>query len=250
MIYFDNSSLKLEVLKLLDSDVDQELASKTLNKYWNGLLPFVIESHEPFTSYTLCDQIDFGQFDEALSEIKSIPPPLLLYLQRCCLDLATDVDSLSTVHRLLGENNQLATYVIEHNDHVETPLVRAIARNSTKIAETLILAGINVNQGDTESPLTLASSQGNLKLVQLLLSAGADVNYKRSGCVKTPLIRACQNGHLQVVKTLIRSGADVRLTDYYYHYPLEFAIQSGNLDIVQEIKNAISLIPSNNSQSH
>ncbi|KAH9083695.1 hypothetical protein EDB83DRAFT_2669650 [Lactarius deliciosus] len=90
----------------------------------------------------------------------------------------------------------------------DTPLYRASAPGSLKVAQVLIKHGANVNALHTPGsrPLHVASFAGRLEILRLLVAGGADVNAQEGDW--TPIHWASYQGHLEVVRFLLENGAD------------------------------------------
>jgi ankyrin repeat protein len=90
-----------------------------------------------------------------------------------------------------------------------TPLYIASDRGNLEIVNSLIKAGVNVNQATDEgvTPLCIAAKLDRLEIVKSLITAGANVNQATNEGI-TPLFIASQNNSLEVVKELLNAGAN------------------------------------------
>jgi ankyrin repeat protein len=88
-----------------------------------------------------------------------------------------------------------------------TPLVAALSKGHTAVAESLVAAGGTATGLEGVHQLNMALCRGNEAAVDILLKAKADVNAKaKTGF--TPLKSALNARHLHLVEKLIAAGAD------------------------------------------
>jgi len=90
--------------------------------------------------------------------------------------------------------------------------------------------------------LAIAASRTDeaaLDVVKALVELGADVNY-HGGRMNYPLMFAVQSGQPEVVKYLLEQGANYRVTDPYGVKVVDFARQSGNEEVIDLIETAIN----------
>ena len=92
-----------------------------------------------------------------------------------------------------------------------------------------------INNLDEEgfSLLHWNAKEGIAEIVQKLIHKGADVEIKDKENGSTPLLWACQNGHLNVVKILLQNNANLFATSDCGHTALHFAVQSGEVELVE-----------------
>lgn len=77
-----------------------------------------------------------------------------------------------------------------------------------------------------------------LAMTQALVQMGADVNYGGSNH-NYPIMFAVQSGNADVVRYLLANGANYRKSDAYGVRVVDFARQSGNKEIIRMIEDAI-----------
>ena len=140
----------------------------------------------------------------------------------------------------------------------QSPATKAIARTflpaaldshslDCPLVSTLLDTGINPNSCVDERrrrPLQLAIARQSMETTQLLLDRGADVNlhfvtYARDLDPKTPLEAAVQTGRLDLVQTLLLAGAHVNDPEPRERASaLCVASQTGHLQLVQLLLDA------------
>ena len=92
-----------------------------------------------------------------------------------------------------------------------------------------------INNFDEEgfSLLHWNAKEGNAEIVQKLIHKGADIEIKDKENGSTPLLWAFQNGHTNVVKILLQNNANAFATSYSGKTALHFAVQSGEVELVE-----------------
>lgn len=139
--------------------------------------------------------------------------PLHVACNDCC--------GLETIDLLLksGANVNLAT-----EDKCVTPLHIAASCGLTKVAQTLIDAGANVNNviRGKNSPLHAAALFDKFEIAALLIKNGADVNCRGERGF-TPLHRCAFQGSYYVCELLLSAGADVNIVDESGKSPLWYS---------------------------
>ncbi len=87
----------------------------------------------------------------------------------------------------------------------------AASEGQTKVCQTLVELGIDVNATDSDANVVAmdeAATEGHLDTVRWLLDQGACVD-GLSSSVATPLMGAAIEGHLEVTRMLLDAGAEV-----------------------------------------
>ena len=126
-----------------------------------------------------------------------------------------------------------------------TPLHYAAGRGDVEVVQYLLDAGANMNARDQlgRTPLHKASGAegfSNAEVAQILVDAGADVDAADDGGW-TPLrlaVREAPFGNPQAVQVLINAGADPHIEDRWGETALSEAINQGNQEILEILKNA------------
>ncbi|KAL0631582.1 hypothetical protein Q9L58_009553 [Maublancomyces gigas] len=116
-----------------------------------------------------------------------------------------------------------------------TVLQHAAAARNLMVVETIIEAGVNINDPasiDGNSALPGAAFGGHLEVVEVLLKAGADVNATVGG-YDTALQAAAGNGHKGVIELLLKAGADVNASANGTLTPLQNASRWGHEVVVE-----------------
>jgi ankyrin repeat protein len=123
-----------------------------------------------------------------------------------------------------------------------TALHFAAERGDAMLAETLIVAGANVEAGTRigrYTPLHVASRGGHLEVVEALLRAHADPNAATTNSGATPLHLAAGSGNPDVVRALIRAGADANARETTWgQTPLIFAASRGHAEVIRALVEA------------
>jgi ankyrin repeat protein len=125
--------------------------------------------------------------------------------------------------------------VNEIDDGGMTPLLRAVSRKHTKVAEFLVENGADVNTGDKGGyvPLVYALWNTDSDMVRLLLDKGADPNAKdtspRYG--HTPLHWAIMMDSKESTELVLSAEADVNAKSKAGETPLDFAAYGSSLAI-------------------
>jgi len=92
------------------------------------------------------------------------------------------------------------------NNRNSTALHCAVYSNKADVVDMLLTAGMKPDANEVNL-LMAAINHGNKEIVQSLIKAGMNVN-ERSDTDKTPLIRAVDKGHAPIVRALLNAGAD------------------------------------------
>ncbi|MBA2655012.1 MAG: ankyrin repeat domain-containing protein [Gammaproteobacteria bacterium] len=130
----------------------------------------------------------------------------------------------------------------------DSPLYYAIKHSADKSIQSLIAAGINVNDQfyhkelRTDAvPFYYACTLGNSEIIKQLINTGADVNIPLilTGPVKQfPLSGAAFYGHSETVAILIDHNADVNADDNMGYRPVHYALNKGHYQIVSQLMAA------------
>lgn len=154
-----------------------------------------------------------------------------------------------------------------------TPLITAAFFNKAPLMKTLIDAGANVNQADKMgvTPIMQAAVRGSMDAIEVLLNAGVDINktfkwYDAKAQVDmkdyTLLAMAASENNLELLNYLISRGAKCTVATHgtglfpIYEfgkrtgtclglvtnkYPINYAIETGNIDLVKAIVEGCNL---------
>ena len=134
---------------------------------------------------------------------------------------------LTALHAAVeGGHNEIVDYLLtsgsDPNSNMEfwgTPLIIAVRKHNTEIADTLLRRGADVNQlagYHTADPLQRASYEGNLPMVDLLLEYGANVNGRTAVCGFGPaIVAAAASDNARVIERLVDEGADINAVQCY-----------------------------------
>ena len=115
-------------------------------------------------------------------------------------------------------------------------LVTAVKDQNTRLVETLLEEGVDVNTArpDGATALLWAAHWDDLDTAALLLRTGAKVDAGNDQGV-TPLALACENARESMVETLLDAGADPNLALANGVTPLMTAALTGNASIVERL---------------
>jgi|GEM_PF-5176273 len=122
------------------------------------------------------------------------------------------------------------------DDSGYSPLHWAVQEGHYDICKLLIEKGADVNIEDEygHTPLLQASATKDPSIASLLIDRGADVNLKTEQ--GTPLHMACAWACVDTVELLIDHGSEVNIKDDEGMTPLDFAIETGNEEIVELLR--------------
>jgi ankyrin repeat protein len=130
--------------------------------------------------------------------------------------------------------------LIVYMKYESVPLFKAIKRNRTQEALTLIKQGVDVNVKNSsgETSLLCAARAGNAELSKALIESGADLNAQLLVVGRSALMEAAGKGHADIVRLLIEAGADVNANDWVGTTALMEAVASGSKEAVDDLLGA------------
>ncbi|HQR04890.1 MAG: ankyrin repeat domain-containing protein [Proteobacteria bacterium] len=116
-------------------------------------------------------------------------------------------------------------------------LFETIAHGDKELLDLLLRAGVNIHIKDKHGtpPLILALMKGYTVVAQMLLKAGAEVN-DRDKRGLTPLLLACGKpvqGYKAIAEALIKKGAFINMRDALGNTPLLLALSGGTVEIAE-----------------
>ncbi|KAH9117613.1 hypothetical protein LEN26_012558, partial [Aphanomyces euteiches] len=180
--------------------------------------------------------------------------PLLCALEKRLFDIVHDLLTHNASANLSDELGKTPLQVAcsFEEDHID-------------IVGELLTHGATVDKADKygKTPLLIAVKAGNLNIARKLLNHGASINLADKNH-DTPLLLAIKEGHLEILKALLAHGADIDRLIHWPHSslnyessirysslfdrvdykaynpkeektPLSFAVQKGNVDIVNAL---------------
>jgi ankyrin repeat protein len=129
----------------------------------------------------------------------------------------------------------------------DSPLLVAIKRNYTVIANMLIKAGVEVNDYDKmgNTPLLLVcgkNTEGCIAITRNLILRGAYIG-ERNGRGYTPLMLSVAGGTDEITELLIERGTDVNAGTMRGITPLSLAVERGSEKIAQLLIAAGAKLP-------
>jgi ankyrin repeat protein len=144
--------------------------------------------------------------------------------------------NIAQVKALIEQNINIVN--LASDDIGYKALHAAVAINSSKIVNTLLEAGADINAEDNlgKTPLYLAVEKNFVNIVDMLLRAGADFNTVDSNG-STPLHVAAQQGLSKIAKILLTFNPHHK-TDNYGATPLYYAIEKKSQDTVLALLKA------------
>lgn len=177
--------------------------------------------------------------DMALAELKQLGIPL------------TDEEFIKAVEN--GDRRLVDLFIQStFNIHIKTPgmdspLLTAIKKGYTVIANMLVKAGVEVNDYDKlgETPLSLTcgkNTEGCVSIAKNLILRGAFIN-ERNGQGYTPLMQSITAGTDEVAELLIEKRADVKAGTRSGITPLSLALEKRNVHIAQLLVEAGAELP-------
>lgn len=150
---------------------------------------------------------------------------------------------LEAVSELLDKKYDIVNVCIDG----DTPLHNAVEK--IKVFEYLLSKGANYNNAGDEVgiyPIHSASFMGKNSSIKALLKYGADINSISPHKKKTPLhfvLDITSDYHwkryklINTIKLLLKNGASIEMKDINGQTPLDLAINNGNKDALQIIKD-------------
>lgn len=157
---------------------------------------------------------------------------LSVFSQKTVFDIARSgtLDEIKTLHK---QNPDAINAVNENGFSV---LILATYRSNNEVANFLIQ---NVKDVDFTcslgSALMAATYKSNNVIVQNLLKKGANPNIKDTNGM-TSLMLAAQFGNVEIIKLLLAHKADKSLLNNEEKSAFEFAVFSGNNEIIEHLK--------------
>lgn len=130
-----------------------------------------------------------------------------------------------------------------------SPLMVACEEADLTIVQDLISRGAIINKFNDygNSPLILAAFYGRNDIVQELLNHGASIDSMSPQRTWTALMAACEQNHLSTVILLLNNGANLNAINNDNINPLQFAINAGHQEIIQELLSRGSIPPNQES---
>lgn len=89
--------------------------------------------------------------------------------------------------------------------------------------------------------------QPHIKTISLLLENGADVNRPDEVEAKTILHQAAEHESIKIIRFLLQKGADANIKDDFGKTPPDYAVMSGNMDVLEAIMGKLEAEGSDNS---
>jgi ankyrin repeat protein len=177
--------------------------------------------------------------DMALAELKKLGIPLI---EAEFLKAVEDGD-----RRLVDLFIQSAFNIRVTNPDIDSPLLIAIKKGYTIIANMLVKAGVEVNDydkmGDTPLLLTCGkNTESCISIARNLILRGAYIN-ERNGRGYTPLMLSIAAGTDEITELLIDKRADVRAGTLSGITPLSLAMEARNVRIAQLLVKAGAPLP-------
>ena len=157
------------------------------------------------------------------------------------LDWAIGSGKLEEVKKVLSKHPELADVPIKKH-RKERPLHWAAINKNVDIVEYLLSLEVNINAQniDGETALALAAAAGTVEVVSILIDNGADVNARNiNGKTALGIASTVINdldAHVEVARVLINNGADVNVKDKHGLTPLKNAIQIGNEELAELLR--------------
>ncbi|HVR75328.1 MAG TPA: ankyrin repeat domain-containing protein [Planctomycetota bacterium] len=132
---------------------------------------------------------------------------------------------------------------VEPEGAMLSPLFRASVSGPSRLVSLLLEAGASVErrtrQGETPLYIASCNSSQNEKLM-LLIAAGSDVDAEAHDGT-TPLLCAVRHRRWNAARILLQAGADPNLMDEKGNCPLSIALERGQKDIIELLREARAL---------
>ena len=155
---------------------------------------------------------------------------------------ASNYDGKTVLHMAAVEGNYrvvelLLTEGAEKNARDRwgnTALQDAINHNQGPVIQLLVQWKSELNMNNAAGRLCDAASAGDLETLKLVLEHGVDPNVGDYDA-RTALHLSAAEGQDKAVQYLIAKGADVNVKDRWGATPLQDAVQSGHLQVAEQI---------------
>ena len=175
------------------------------------------------------------------------------------MDKTSDETALETIKKYAEINPKILNGQYDEKTHVYqdgapiedlfgfTVLEYAVLRNRFKIVELLISLGSRIDTNSNR--ISILAFARNGKMVKLLIKNGVDVNHQ-SESFSFPLIFATNDGQLEVVRALLSAGANTEAKIENGMTALHAAASNGQAVIVAELLKAGANIEAKDSQGY
>lgn len=141
-------------------------------------------------------------------------------------------------------NTEIARILIEKHASIDLTnvtgddaLTLAVIDNHSEIVNLLIENGAKIKGETAIRALTEAAGRNESEILTQLIEMGMDANLKVPG--EMPLVVwAVKNGYFDSAKILIKNGADISVPDKDGETALDYAITSGNKEMIDLLKTS------------
>lgn len=157
------------------------------------------------------------------------------------IELVKDGAPIEAVKADLWDNRNVAGYInIQRRPHGMTAFMCAAKNGNLSVVELLLQEGVNVNTKNYygNSALIWACRYEFNDIAETLLLAGADVNIRNSENGRVPLAEAIYREDVEQVKLLLQYGANVNICDNRGMPPIRWAIFRNNIELVKILLEA------------
>ena len=143
----------------------------------------------------------------------------------------------STLRQAERKENALAQLTQRGIELSKENFFQTVENGDKELLDLFLRAGFSIHVTNSEgtSPLIIALVKGYTIVAQMLLKAGAEVNQKDKRGL-TPLMLACGKpiyGYKAVAEVLVKKGAFVNMRDSLGNTPLLLALSGGTIDIAE-----------------
>lgn len=206
-----------------------------------GIVVTLSAKDSSFSSTTVSSEIGFYEFKnipsgnfslraEGVSGFKSFSKNI---------SVSENTDSTQNIQMEVDGETVVLMGVVAFTEF-SNPLHTAVYAEDSELVTELIARGENVNAKDEShsniTPLFLAVGDGTTKIAETLLNFGAEVN-ARDDENQTPLMRLDDDASAELVRLLIKYGAKINLTDKQGNTALIVAAEDAKPEVLQELIN-------------
>ena len=221
------SKLHLAVLCLSPSSVEEELLKNSIH----------INEGDVYGATALCWAAKMNNLKATKALLRAGADSNIPTVQgHCCLLEAAKGQNLAILKALLAAGALIST-----RDNIGRTALHCVGMRSgdPEIINTLVAAGIDINQPDTHgSPaLNLSASVNNIRAMKSLLRYHPKIDVP-DGDGDTAFLNACMGGHNEAIEILLQYRADYTRVDHTNNTALHKIASKGNLQTLKLLRSA------------
>ena len=217
----------MAVLGIAPSSVEEELLKD----------PIQIDKGDIYGATALCWAVKMNNLEATQALLKAGANPNILTIQgQCCLFEAAKGQNLAMLKTVLA-----AGALISARSNMGRNALHYVAEHSgdSEMIDTLVAAGIDINQQDTHggTPLQSGTSRNNSCVMKALLRHHPKIDVPDNDG-DTALLDACFKGCDEAIKILLHYGANYTLIDYSNNTILHKVARTGSPQTLNILRSA------------